>query len=367
MCERRAGGDGVTATGLRALVHPMDPTSFRPKRPPCSSPGSSPRRSCPVLQRCNAPQSWTRSRPIPSRSPWTRATHCTQRTASLTHIADCQGGGYPRALLLVRFRPGATAAERSAAISLSRGQLIGGDGGSYWIVVEDDGTADPLWRAIDRLCVLPQVVHAGPEIISLNLTNGTIMQRVREGSSSAPAGPPPLPAPDGPPRPGAAADTLRPLIVDTIPPDTFTISHDSLEVLYSPAHLTGFRGSTSGRYPRALLLVNFHRDATVAERVAAIELSEGRLIGGNGLFYYIVVEDDERGDPLWRAIDRLSVLSQVRYAGPDPSLNLTNGAPPVPAGAAPPPRPSPTRRSRPPARRPAGRRRARRSTRAARG
>lgn len=143
-----------------------------------------------------------------------------------------------------------------------------------------------------------------------------------------------------------SADTTPTIVVDTIPPDTFTISRDSLEVLYSPGHVVYSHRRLAGPYPRALLMVGFHRGATVAERVRGIELSGGRLIGGGGLFYMIVVEDDGTADPLWQAIDRLRALPYVDYAGPDLSLSFgpaaippPPAAPRAPAGAPPPPRP----------------------------
>lgn len=151
-----------------------------------------------------------------------------------------------------------------------------------------------------------------------------------------------------PPPTSVYADTT-PIVVDTIPPRGFIISKDSLEALYAPDRIVYSHRRMSGRYPKALLLVGFQRSASVAQRRRAIELSEGRLIGGEGVFYWILVEDDGTADPLWRAIDRVSVLPYVTYAGPEVlSLNITTGivtepvrpgAPRAPAGAAPPPRP----------------------------
>lgn len=78
-------------------------------------------------------------------------------------------GPYPRSVVMVLFQPSATLEERLAAIELVQGRLVGGMGNDYLLVIDDDGTADPLWAAIDTLCTLPQVFDANPEIVTLGL------------------------------------------------------------------------------------------------------------------------------------------------------------------------------------------------------
>lgn len=75
-------------------------------------------------------------------------------------------GPYPRSLVLVGFQPGATREERQSAINTISGRVIGGLGQDYVVVIPDSGTADPLWRAVDRIEGLPQVHHASPDIFT---------------------------------------------------------------------------------------------------------------------------------------------------------------------------------------------------------
>lgn len=78
-------------------------------------------------------------------------------------------GPYPRALVLVGFQPAATRMERQAAIDLVRGRVVGGMGLDYVVLIADDGTAGPLWAAVDALGTLPQVHHASPEVFTQGL------------------------------------------------------------------------------------------------------------------------------------------------------------------------------------------------------
>lgn len=101
-------------------------------------------------------------------------------------------------------------------------------------------------------------------------------------------------------------------------PRSWTIPPESVRVLYSPERAVRTHRRLNGPYPRNVLSLGFRQDATVEERQAAIDLVEGRVIGGwAGVIYQIVLPDDGTADPLWNAIDRLSALPQVELAQPD--------------------------------------------------
>jgi hypothetical protein len=79
------------------------------------------------------------------------------------------GGPFPRNLIVVLFQTGATLTERQEALALINGEVVGGSrhgtSGTYYIRVEDHGTADPLFAAIAKLETLPQVAVAIPDIL----------------------------------------------------------------------------------------------------------------------------------------------------------------------------------------------------------
>jgi hypothetical protein len=110
--------------------------------------------------------------------------------------------------------------------------------------------------------------------------------------------------------------------VTELVPTTFSISSDSLDALYAPGKLIYSHPRSSGPYPRGVLLLQFQLDATADEREAAINYVSGTSIGGDGIFYYILIADDGTGNPLWQAIDKLHALPQVRHAGPDLRLGI---------------------------------------------
>ena len=82
-------------------------------------------------------------------------------------------GPYPRSVVLVAFHLAATGEERQSAIDRIGGGLVGGMGLDYVVVIDDDGTAGPLWAAVDTLCALPQVHHASPDLF----TQGVVPMR----------------------------------------------------------------------------------------------------------------------------------------------------------------------------------------------
>jgi hypothetical protein len=101
------------------------------------------------------------------------------------------------------------------------------------------------------------------------------------------------------------------------PPDGWLISADSVATLYSFRNLVLSHPRLSGPYPRAVVLVGFMPTATLEERRTAMERVQGRLVGGMGLNYVLVIDDDGTADPLWAAVDKLCTLPQVHHASPD--------------------------------------------------
>jgi thermitase len=89
-------------------------------------------------------------------------------------------GPYPRNLVLIAFKPEATADEKQAAVDQVGGTVVGGDGAHYYVHVTDG--AEPVWLAVDRLSGLPQIEHAVPYVFAvsesyLRPNNGTGWQR----------------------------------------------------------------------------------------------------------------------------------------------------------------------------------------------
>jgi hypothetical protein len=77
-------------------------------------------------------------------------------------------GPYPRDIIWVWFRDGASQAQRQAAIDSIDGIVVGGyryrPGGVYYVRIKQDGTAGPLHIAIKKLMTLPQVMAATPDL-----------------------------------------------------------------------------------------------------------------------------------------------------------------------------------------------------------
>lgn len=73
-----------------------------------------------------------------------------------------RNGPYPRDLVVVGFRRGASEEEKRAAMERIGGCVIGGDGTFLYVRVMSGGGDAPVWWASDALMKLPQVHHAGP-------------------------------------------------------------------------------------------------------------------------------------------------------------------------------------------------------------
>lgn len=82
--------------------------------------------------------------------------------ANLVSVHPRMSGPYPRDLVTLLFRPGATAAQRRAALHAVGGTLLGGDGVHHYVRVTTACDDLPVWCASDILVRLPQVEAAHP-------------------------------------------------------------------------------------------------------------------------------------------------------------------------------------------------------------
>ena len=115
----------------------------------CASAQSAPRASIPPAP----PRDWT----IPADS-----VDALFQPSNLVVEHPRMSGRYPADLVMLFFRPGATAAQRRQAVEAVGGTLVGGDG-AYWYVRVKTQCADrPVWCAVDVLEKLPQVEAAHP-------------------------------------------------------------------------------------------------------------------------------------------------------------------------------------------------------------
>ncbi|HEY7767954.1 hypothetical protein, partial [Longimicrobium sp.] len=83
-------------------------------------------------------------------------------------------GPYPPDVVLVNFHPWASGEERQSALDYVKGRVIGGGWDAYYVLVPADGTAAPLWPAVDKLLALPQVSNAGPDVMAYLTPNARI-------------------------------------------------------------------------------------------------------------------------------------------------------------------------------------------------
>jgi hypothetical protein len=188
-------------------------------------------------------------------------------------------GPHPRSVLTLSFTRDATREDRQSATDAVGGRVIGGRTAFYYVVIPDDGTAEPLWAAIDKLNRLPHVSYADPDLLTLGVTSGH--QEVPE-----------------------------------VPPSGFLIPADSVAKLYAFTNAVWTHPRASGPYPRNIIDLFFARSATREERQSAVGMVDGRVIGGDRVYYHVLVPT-ATGDALWAFIDRLSALPYVTLAMPD--------------------------------------------------
>jgi hypothetical protein len=81
------------------------------------------------------------------------------RTCNSPAVTGC----FSNNVLMVRFRPGATEAQREYALSLVRGEVVGGLPGMYLIRVPISDPRHDVFRAADLLRALDYVAYAHPD------------------------------------------------------------------------------------------------------------------------------------------------------------------------------------------------------------
>jgi hypothetical protein len=126
---------------------------------------------CSGLSACCPPVSFAQVHPVPASPPslaprelWTRENQ--MQDSIFTR------GSFLRDIAAIRFKPGASQRERQAAVNLVGGNVVGGiplgNGDGYYLVrVPGDGTARPLFKALQRLRALPQIDSAAPQYVGI--------------------------------------------------------------------------------------------------------------------------------------------------------------------------------------------------------
>jgi len=107
-------------------------------------------------------------------------------------------------------------------------------------------------------------------------------------------------------------------------PQGFTISADSVDVLYARARQVYEGPNYAGPFPPDVVLVSFRSGATVQEKQVALDLAGGSVIGGLGGIYYvhIPVSNPSTDQELATIIEKLEKLPQVEWASPDVTGNV---------------------------------------------
>lgn len=89
-------------------------------------------------------------------------------SSNIVNGDSVERGPYPRDLIWLFFQDNASQAARQSAIDSIGGEVVGGhrfnNGGAYYVRIQQDGTAGPLHRAIDKLKTLLQVKSATPDL-----------------------------------------------------------------------------------------------------------------------------------------------------------------------------------------------------------
>lgn len=210
------------------------------------------------------------------------------------------GEGSPwflRNIIVLGFKEGTTRVERQEAVDLIGGEVIGGvqygvGEGEYYVRIQDDGTTEPLFRAIDLLETLPQVSFAATELVNAYGPEPSVGDPISDPEILT----------------MAAGDTL-------------------LEPIYSRENWVGGLPCMSGRTLKNIVFVVFTAESALEERQAAIARVDGEAVGKDSLYgdrgyYYVRVPEDGSGRLICDAIQRLDALPQVELVHPvlvDPS------------------------------------------------
>jgi hypothetical protein len=104
--------------------------------------------------------------------------------------------------------------------------------------------------------------------------------------------------------------------VPDLAPRGYVIPADSVAKLYAYPNAVWTHPRMSGPYPRNIIQLFFVPTATREDRQSAIDMVNGQVIGGGGVFYYVLVPTTT-GNALWASIDRLAALPHVELAQPD--------------------------------------------------
>jgi hypothetical protein len=92
--------------------------------------------------------------------------------------------------------------------------------------------------------------------------------------------------------------------------------------LNDPSQIVIVSGTDSVYANQSIVIVRFQDEATQAQRQAAVDSIRGVVIGGRPSaggpdgYYYVSIAGDSTGDSVTVAADRLTALSQVRFASP---------------------------------------------------
>lgn len=109
--------------------------------------------------------------------------------------------------------------------------------------------------------------------------------------------------------------------VPATPPDSIPREYETMADTISAA------GRLSSPVLRDIVLLQFRRGTSRADKIAAVCLVDGVVVGGRPLMpgegiYLVRIPGDRTAQTLFKAIDSLRQLPQVLYAGPEAVLRL---------------------------------------------
>lgn len=225
---------------------------------------------------------WKAGAPVPDVTPDTLPDWIYDHETSDSPVLS---GTFLTNILTVVFESAASQSERQDAVDSVNGVVVGGrrlfgDDGYYYVLVEDDHPETPGQALVDAMVALnslPRVAGASPVQIF---------------------------SPDSMPS-GALADSI-----------------------YAPENRIS--DPRLGNWvPRDIVFLSFDPDATQKQRQEAIDLIDGRVVGGvpvhTGAWYIVRIPSDGTAEPLVQAIRALESLSTVRAATPHPSGGVPAG------------------------------------------
>jgi hypothetical protein len=103
--------------------------------------------------------------------------------------------------------------------------------------------------------------------------------------------------------------------IPSAPVNAWSIPSDSARALFAAPNLVMQHPRVSGPYPRHVVQVYFTAQSTPDQRQSAVDVVDGRVVGGDGLYYYVLLRNPSP-DAIWWAHDRLVGLPQVRDVQP---------------------------------------------------